>query len=1388
MAMSAASQPVECVVVEYWRATPPPGRAETRCNPLAVSGDGTIALIEAETLLASPVGYLQRPEACVDAEYVVGCTYRNPSESVTRTFCEWAQTLPVDGDACSALIGTLRNASETPPSDEPVSPPSHSPAPSPPPPPPAPPPTPPASPPSPPLPPLSPPPHTPPASPSPSVPSPSVPSPPPLPLGSWVIGAEGWACNDVCGAQHRECNSEMQSSLTTCSAMVSAVESAGESCIDNTCPWPSRQYPGSPFMWGENNCVFFGNDGSPPTTSSSCVDNEHAWHRPLCYCSIPLSPPPSPPAAPEQRLAFVEGACYSTCVAWALSDQSAVDTCANFAASVCALDSDRLEAALLADAPPRPPPPPHPPATSDTELPVLALVQGADNVEHSSHVVNNSNVKDALLLLGGTRGAHPFVTLDLGEQRQVDLLIVERAAGPPPFPPPLQPPLHPPPEPPSPCPFPPPPRLPPPPPSPPAECNNDDSCVVKMVSFVKNGLCEDGGEDSHDNICSFGSDVSDCGPRSCIPVQPPAGGRRLSADAAPGQLWVYVSSTLGVLGYRAADPVSVGFGERAAVPLREEGAPAVGRYVTLRCWQSPCSIGLADLSVHGFAGATETMGQERRRAEADAPETTQRQETEDDRRALAEHMLRVSREACLGEGRHADVAAAWARFKDPRSAVCADCMAPLDRTMNCTLWFLTRSDQKQRRLEADAKADVRRRVEERLGAACCRVEADGSKSCGIHLCHSAVQEHRNMRRSTVLRRMHEAGAISLSIEELVATDVLAATHHHPSAECRTGHSAHSVFCIGESLSAHIASKHGLSKETLDRRLSAVGHSVASLVEFSTKRSSSPRTSRSPPGADAPRSPRRLAERHAVSSTGKARVVIPEDPLNYNATFSLLRGIKAAAARRERRAPITHLDGKSSPPGTVPSLLKRVQASTEQLQALSARGKAISETLRATRHRRALVSKDKREREALVHRLIDRAESEFPSRKTRRGSLLDFELPTWAKGVDWRGAYEWTVGAAATVRARETHEEDHRRRMGVDPDGSFADEHRVPGNGVVSSLLNWRAPRSSLGNWIRGSRHETRRSDSEHDSAFLAESMISMYTADDPLAGLRVRIEHGNRHAHPVRKLADSWLGGAATVPVSAATAATRYAVYPKSEESAEQQAARVLLFDTLLCYLYDTGHPPSSDSWAGSHFKVFRTNRLCFPAIPYLPTHVSGFRETLGIASDFEFRDLTFERTCDHQAVDAMVDALGRPWNVFQASLWGAAFRVGEAADSIRNFESASGRNLTDAQVAAYITCGVAQLGGIFYTALTATLLLASLVCVSPGLLLGVFCFRCCRSCTRPLLRLGRRMRGSLDRKDNGGDTQQKEEQPATPRRRLSSYRSRRNSSAEDSESLLDRF
>jgi hypothetical protein len=94
----------------------------------------------------------------------------------------------------------------------------------------------------------------------------------------------------------------------------------------------------------------------------------------------------------------------------------------------------------------------------------------------------------------------------------------------PPAPPPRPPPRRPPPPPPSESPSPPPP--PPPPYSRPLKCSGKwdrDECVFGLVSYARNGLCEDGGAGSVSSKCEFSSDLSDCGSRGCGdgPPSPP---------------------------------------------------------------------------------------------------------------------------------------------------------------------------------------------------------------------------------------------------------------------------------------------------------------------------------------------------------------------------------------------------------------------------------------------------------------------------------------------------------------------------------------------------------------------------------------------------------------------------------------------------------------------------------------------------------------------------------------------------------------------------------------------------------------------------------------------------------------------------------------------------
>jgi hypothetical protein len=94
--------------------------------------------------------------------------------------------------------------------------------------------------------------------------------------------------------------------------------------------------------------------------------------------------------------------------------------------------------------------------------------------------------------------------------------------------------------------------------------------------------------------------------------------------------------------------------------------------------------------------------------------------------------------------------------------------------------------------------------------------------------------------------------------------------------------------------------------------------------------------------------------------------------------------------------------------------------------------------------------------------------------------------------------------------------------------------------------------------------------------------------------------------------------------------------------------------------------------------------------------------------------------------VDQFVSTLQSSNSPLTYSVYGVIYRVGEAIDSIHNFQDASGANLTDTQVATFLVCGISQLGGIMFTAVAATALLLSLLCCIPGLVLGTCCFRSC--------------------------------------------------------------
>ena len=75
-----------------------------------------------------------------------------------------------------------------------------------------------------------------------------------------VLGGESSVCNAVCASQsgNKVCNPAAQTSVTTSTAIEQAMSAAGSSCATSTC---ARNYPGTPFMYGANDCCFFTPEG-----------------------------------------------------------------------------------------------------------------------------------------------------------------------------------------------------------------------------------------------------------------------------------------------------------------------------------------------------------------------------------------------------------------------------------------------------------------------------------------------------------------------------------------------------------------------------------------------------------------------------------------------------------------------------------------------------------------------------------------------------------------------------------------------------------------------------------------------------------------------------------------------------------------------------------------------------------------------------------------------------------------------------------------------------------------------------------------------------------------------------------------------------------------------
>lgn len=953
----------------------------------------------------------------------------------------------------------------------------------------------------------------------------------------------------------------------------------------------------------------------------------------------------------------------------------------------------------------------------------------------------------------------------------------------------------------------------------------------------------------------------------------------LSTSAKVGWLEIYVSRNLALFGTRCATlDTNTMYYARAHLRCMEDGYDARGRYVYVRSFESNNMLRIDGVKIYkNAAGSTRRLVEDQVAEDATEPVSkahkVQGDEYPEDEayehpqshefpqrddslhktrmRILAENMVNLTKTVC--KERHKNPAVAlearrdasilWAELDEGASNTsCFDCVAM--QNLSCLNWFahnygmsreLGLKAERLRSLRENMQKDYperRRKLEEGLGASCCRRSLKtGEKVCSKEFCHGAMKQNARQRMAHVLRRMHESGHIELSVQQRVAVDVLA-PHLHTDPRCRSA----SVYekrsdaqvteteCIASSLASHIADRHGLSKESLDQELGKYGLSIAKMLAQPFKLASTASQAmgnfRSSPefAADVAKmkerrrkmeeqSPleQRSSHRQTTRPHGRAlksaKSAVEEGvPTNgargywknradlkkvatmwMNNVSNIVKKIHGASdkSRSASLMPQVHSSHKTLMPAvgdTIAavvssdgSVMNTAARSATALGSIMQRATSVMDTVEKKESERALRSSKRRlsrERvESYYAQIDERMESRLikepavPNWQHRRLSSADvgWTTPDWhvknygwlASAVDWREAISNTHRASRKLLERHDYVLQHVEETGHLPSGRVKDEH-LTGFG----FLDLNAPPSLVGNMFRELHdwmtnrhaseslrrvhkrrmHESRsrsrmNSQNAQNSALIAAVGATIF-GHDPFDAVRETLETAHHDSH-ARRLAESFLGAAASVPIMATSMSNKYASYEATTGvNWALEIARYLVYNTILCYLYDPSDDSSSDGdfGDGTKIKTHRTRKMCFPAIAAGPTRMELFRKYYGVG-DMDFNDLEFEKACRSDAVKGVLGALGEDWskNMITTAPMGSILRVAEGIDSIRNLARSGAENATEVERGAAIVCGLSQLGGILFSALAIALSLALLVCAPIGSAVAILIFKWCK-------------------------------------------------------------
>ena len=229
--------------------------------------------------------------------------------------------------------------------------------------------------------------------------------------------------------------------------------------------------------------------------------------------------------------------------------------------------------------------------------------------------------------------------------------------------------------------------------------------------------------------------------------------------------------------------------------------------------------------------------------------------------------------------------------------------------------------------------------------------------------------------------------------------------------------------------------------------------------------------------------------------------------------------------------------------------------------------------------------------------------------------------------------------------------------------------------------------------------------------------------------------HPERHGR-VRRLAEGIFGPAVAVPfvfsktlVYQGTSEVQEVTPKANQDNIITSTLRYLVYGVVGCYLTEPRArtvstqrgEDSSQSTDGSVLKVLRSSDdewLCFPSVPYALPSMSSWREVTN-TQGVDYDALTYEEYCTGRGFqqitrDFFTDTLGVDINSETAKWLGiaGALRASEAIDSVENFVKTS-QTESSRDAIGYVLCGIAEFGGVFYTAVVLLCLLIALPLVS---------------------------------------------------------------------------